>query len=341
MKKKVIFVLLLVVVLSGFYIETEYGISSLIIEKVTGKTPEAKIESYIKAVSGGNKEQAFVVWDIPEINKSSADYYKEQKEQRETFTQDLIAKKISSNFKIKNIEWWSTCCEPHVIQNPRMAGRAKFYVELTDSNNIKSIYVFDLEVPDGYTGGLTGHHVRDWKITEAYPANGYSQEAQPIISGWKVYQSKRLGFRIDYPSDWGEKDSSPNYSMLINFIDPQTLKYIESSKKELEDRYGSVDSYLYDNSNISVIRYSSLKDIYGKDTIEDAIKNDSEIKKVGEIQIDGASAIETIISGESANYVIMFENKGYYYEIRLNNVSNKESISETQKQMISSFRFVN
>ena len=65
------------------------------------------------------------------------------------------------------------------------------------------------------------------------------------------------------------------------------------------------------------------------------------MKKVGETQIDGVSATEIIHQGQEIKYVIMFENKGYYYEIRLNNISNKESISETQKQMISSFRFVN
>lgn len=344
MRKKTILILLSIIILSGIYLEAEHGISSLIIEKITGKTPEAKIENYIKTVSGGNKEKAFAVWDLPKIDTSSAssaNYYEELKTQRETFTQDLIAKKISPNFKIKDIEWWSTCCEPHVIQNPRAAGRAKFHVELTDSNNTKSTYIFNLEVPGGYDGGLTRHYVRDWKITEAYPENGYPQEAQPIISGWKVYQSNRLGFRIDYPSDWKEKDSSPNYSIFINFIDPNTIKNINNNKKELENRYGSLDSYLYDHSNISIARYASLKEIYNEDTIENVIKNNSAMKKIGEIQIDGANAAEVIRNWESATYVIMFENKGYYYEIQINNISNKESVPEIQEQMISSFRFVN
>jgi hypothetical protein len=167
MKKKAILALLLVSVFSACYIEAAYGVSELVIEEVTGKTPEAKIEKYINAVSGGDKEQALAAWNIPSQNESSvlpAEYYENLKVQRETTTQELIAKKLSSNFKIKNIEWWSTCCEPHVLDNSRAAGRAKLYVELTDSNNAKFTYIFDLSVPGGYNGGLTSHYVRDWQI---------------------------------------------------------------------------------------------------------------------------------------------------------------------------------
>ena len=58
MKKKMLFVLLLVAIISVWYVEAEYGVSELVIEKISGKTPEAKIENYIRAVSSGNKEQA-------------------------------------------------------------------------------------------------------------------------------------------------------------------------------------------------------------------------------------------------------------------------------------------
>lgn len=167
MKKKMLLVLLLVAIFSVWYVEAKYGVSELVIEKMSGRTPEVKIESYIRAVSGGDKEQAFAVWNLPEMDKSSvssAEYYDNLKKQRETSTQDLIAKKISPEFKIKNVEWWSTCCEPHILDNSRSAGRAKFYVELTDSNSAKSTYIFDLSVPGGYDGGLTSHYVRNWEI---------------------------------------------------------------------------------------------------------------------------------------------------------------------------------
>jgi hypothetical protein len=164
MKKKALFVMLLISIFSVCYIQTIYGISELAIEKVTGKTPEAKVEKYINAVSGGDKEQALAAWNVPSQDETSvlpAEYYDKLKAQREAITQELITKKISPNFKIKNIEWWSTCCEPHILDNSRAAGRAKLYVEFIDS---KSTYIFDLSVPGGYDGGLTGHYVRNWEI---------------------------------------------------------------------------------------------------------------------------------------------------------------------------------
>ncbi len=33
-------------------------------------------------------------------------------------------------------------------------------------------------------------------------ANNNSQELKPIIPGWKVYENKEYGFRIDYPREW-------------------------------------------------------------------------------------------------------------------------------------------
>lgn len=167
MRKRVLFVLLLASVFSLFFIEQVYGARELLVEIVRGQTPKAKITNYINAVSNGDQEQAFMVWDLPvrdEASVLSAEYFDRLEDQRETTTRDLIAKKIKPEFEIRNIEWWSTCCEPRIIKNSRVAGHAKFYVDLTDSNNVKSTYIFDVSVPGGYDGGLTSHYVRHWKI---------------------------------------------------------------------------------------------------------------------------------------------------------------------------------
>lgn len=171
-----------------------------------------------------------------------------------------------------------------------------------------------------------------------------TQEAKPIPSDWKVYENKDLGFKISYPDDLKEIESSPDNTKVVNFINAETIKYAEDHKKELTDFYKttSMDGYFNSHSNIGIYFYNSIKEAHGTDTIQDFIKSNSEeISKIGEMQIDGASAIETIQQGESSNFVILFQNKGYYYEIQLNNIPNKKSISEIQKQMISSFRFIN
>ncbi|MDD3191000.1 MAG: hypothetical protein PHI66_04925 [Candidatus Pacebacteria bacterium] len=167
MSKKSLFIFILSIICVSIYIESAYGVSELAIEKITRQTPEAKIEDYIKAVAAGDSEGAYAEWDIPQMDDSSVlseDYYKGLEIQKKEMTQYLIDKKINSEFKIRKIEWWSTCCGPHAIENSRAAGRAKFYVDLTDSGGSVSSYVFDLSVPGGYDGGLTSHYVRHWNI---------------------------------------------------------------------------------------------------------------------------------------------------------------------------------
>lgn len=167
MKKKIFLILVLALFFSVYFIEEEYGPIALVIEEVTDKTPKAKIEKYIYAVSAGDREQALIFWTPRSPSGDALGEYGGDYEliaQRETITQDLIAKRIDRNFKIKNIEWWSTCCVPRVIDDSREAGLAKVFVELTDSNNIKSDYIFVLSVPGGYEGDLVGHSVRNWEI---------------------------------------------------------------------------------------------------------------------------------------------------------------------------------
>lgn len=79
----------------------------------------------------------------------------------------MIEKKIKQDFTIEDIEWWSTCCTPRIIENYRVAGMAKIRIQLIDSNNVNSNYVIDVIVPGGFDG-LTGYPVRHWIISDIY-----------------------------------------------------------------------------------------------------------------------------------------------------------------------------
>ncbi|MBW6441113.1 hypothetical protein K0B03_03725, partial [Patescibacteria group bacterium] len=57
-KKILIFPSLIILILIGFFINFNYGITSLIIEKIKNENPEAKVVAYIKAVSIGDREKA-------------------------------------------------------------------------------------------------------------------------------------------------------------------------------------------------------------------------------------------------------------------------------------------
>lgn len=167
-KKILIFASPVFLILVGFFADINYGITSLIIEKINNENPEAKAAAYIQAVSIGDKEKALKFWEISESYNLNSEYVDRIKNQGEKITKELIEKKIKPDFTIKNVEWWKTCCEPSVTNNYRIAGRAKVYVQLEDFNNIKSDYIFDVIVPGGYDGGLTGYSARHWIISDVY-----------------------------------------------------------------------------------------------------------------------------------------------------------------------------
>ncbi len=167
-KKILIFTSLIFLILIGFFADINYGITSLVIEKINNENPGAKVAAYMQAVLIGDKEKALKFWEIPESYNLNLEYKNKIKDQGEKITKELIEKKIKPDFTIKNIEWWSTCCIPSITENSRIAGRAKVYVRFADSNNVESIYVFDVIVPGGYDGGLTGYSARHWIISDVY-----------------------------------------------------------------------------------------------------------------------------------------------------------------------------
>ena len=152
----------------GFFVDSNHGISSFLIEKIKNENPEAKVTAYIQAVSSGDMEKALDFWNVSESYKLNPEYCDKIKNRGERTTKELIEKRIKSDFTVTNIEWWSTCCVPNIIENSRFAGKAKVYIQLTDSNNIKSTYIFEVIVPRGYSGELAGHSVRHWVISDVY-----------------------------------------------------------------------------------------------------------------------------------------------------------------------------
>jgi hypothetical protein len=173
------------------------------------------------------------------------------------------------------------------------------------------------------------------------------QGLQASIQGWKVYQNKEYGFRINYPSEWRARETA-EYSFLklnvVNLISPDTLN---SDKEEVNNRIKnfespSLDNYFTYNSDISIFHYpsSKLKDRHGVKTIKELTEiNDSTVVKVGKTQIGGIDATDFLWQGEGISYVIIFENNGYFYEIVLNKMGSKD-IPDNIKQILSTFQLM-
>ncbi len=180
LKKKYLIILLIVFLfipvifiayLNGFF--TPYA------EKLINETPKAKITAYIQAISAGDKEKALNIWELSENQDSNSGNFNELRERREKITNELIERKMSSDFTVVNVELWRTCCIPGVINNYIEAGGSRVNIKLMDKNGVEYNYIFDVfNKNTSYGGSAEGYPIRHWIIRDIYSLN-----QEPIF--WK------------------------------------------------------------------------------------------------------------------------------------------------------------
>ena len=90
-----------------------------LVERVSGETPQAKVSSYLALVARGERDGALALW--PANERLGPEYEK----RRHSVTTELGALGPDLSHRVLEIEWWSTCCEPHVITDSREAGFAR------------------------------------------------------------------------------------------------------------------------------------------------------------------------------------------------------------------------
>jgi hypothetical protein len=133
------------------------------VEQALGHTPRARIEAYLAAVAEANRQAALALWS-PKGTPNTA-----LEARREAVTDALLASGPGLEHRILDAEWWRTCCEPGVIDDPDRAGGARIRVAISSKGQPERIYVFDLLVPGGYWGAAAGNPVRQWAIRDVYP----------------------------------------------------------------------------------------------------------------------------------------------------------------------------
>ncbi len=144
------------------------ALRATIAEQISGETPQAKIDAYVRNVAKGDEKAALNVWDLPtwELPKGRS---VELKTRRDNVTRTLITQGIKPDALILSIEWWGTCCEPRVINDSRSAGGARVRVQLLDRSGAPLIYLFDVftrEQP--YWGEALAYPPRQWSVRDVY-----------------------------------------------------------------------------------------------------------------------------------------------------------------------------
>jgi hypothetical protein len=95
-----ILILILVVTAVTWLVYTPNG--KLLREHITSETPQAKLETYVYAISNGDQGTALDQWKMPHLsNQQQLDALAERRKQ---VTFDLLAAKLSPKFTILDIQ---------------------------------------------------------------------------------------------------------------------------------------------------------------------------------------------------------------------------------------------
>jgi hypothetical protein len=182
-----LFCLLLVIVgLSGFIVSAltlgDYS-PNMLLEMVSGETPQAKISRYLQAIQAQDRSAALDAWILPLDSSVS---FTALSERRDLVTDELLALKITG-FTIFEPQWWGTCCEPGVTRHARNAGGARVQVQVLDADGHPWGYTFDVFVDGSYFGDAVGNPYRHWFLRDAY-----AQGELPIY--WRLLYAEEVHY---------------------------------------------------------------------------------------------------------------------------------------------------
>ena len=145
------------------------GLPALLLERVRGETPQARVDAYAQAILAGDEEAAFAAWTPPDPERND-ELSEALRQRRRDVTRQLIAANLSETYTITDIEWWTTCCEPSVTCDARNAGGARIRVQFLDQDGLPVVTIFDVLHRDGaYWGAAAGHPPRQWALYDVYP----------------------------------------------------------------------------------------------------------------------------------------------------------------------------
>ena len=145
------------------------GLPALFLERVRGETPQARVDAYAQAVLAGDEEGALAAWTSPDPERTD-ELSEALRQRRRDVTRQLIAAELDEDYMIADVDWWTTCCEPHVTCDARIAGGGRSRVQFLDEDGLPVIYTFDVLHRDGaYWGAATGHSPRRWALYDVYP----------------------------------------------------------------------------------------------------------------------------------------------------------------------------
>lgn len=131
-------------------------------EAIVGDTVEARVADYVSALSRNDVERAIAAWRLDDARPDAA-----LAARRHDVTASLASLGVRSH-RIERIDWWRTCCEPGLTDDPANAGLARVTVEVWTNARYER-YVFDvLARTTAYWGDAAGNPPHEWTLRDVY-----------------------------------------------------------------------------------------------------------------------------------------------------------------------------
>ncbi len=151
---------------------------------------------------------------------------------------------------------------------------------------------------------------------------------------WSQHTSNK-GFSISYPSDWELTTNSGDSgdSSVISLLSPETAAKVKSQ----ESAY-TQDINIYYYSTVSEEPENKANDLKAT-TLDGMINKSTVITEIGSIEIGGQSGTDVIWGGYGAYYTILTTKNSHLYKIQFATSETKADLTDTEREIISSFKF--
>jgi len=142
-------------------------------------SPERRVAAYLEATGAGNERAALEAWVVYE-----GGVYPRQAmlDRRRDLTRELVALRVGGSYALRSIDYWTTCCDPHRINESRNAGLARVHVAATDAAGIDHELVFEVWARKvTWWGDAAGETRHDWTLYEVHREGVSCVLGSPII----------------------------------------------------------------------------------------------------------------------------------------------------------------
>ena len=138
-----------------------FGPGPAIVARITADTPDGQLELFARSIERGDLGRARSLWVLP---ANASQLVRDPLEARKHEVMRELGGLAGRPYVVERVQWWGTCCMPHVIDSPKGAGGARYWVRFDGSLVPYVVDVFATDTSWIYDG----QPARGWAVRDVY-----------------------------------------------------------------------------------------------------------------------------------------------------------------------------